>query len=198
MLDAGGAVAGAGDMLGDNYERKKAEQAIANLAAIVTSSDDAIIGKDLSGIVTSWNHGAERLFGYTAEEMIGQSVLRLFPTERLDEERYILGRLQRGEAVDHYETIRRHKDGTELVVSLSVSPVFDSHGKIIGASKIARNITEQKRIEEALRRSERDLSDFFDNASIGLHWVGPDGIIMKVNQTELDMFGYSREEYVGR
>jgi PAS domain S-box-containing protein len=198
MLDAGGAVVGAVNMLVDITERKQAEQAIANLAAIVTSSDDAIVGKNLSGIVTSWNRGAERLFGYTGEEMIGQSVTRLIPTERLDEERHILGRIRQGESIDHYETIRRHKDGTELVVSLTVSPVFDSHGKIIGASKIARNITAQKRIEEALRRSERDLSDFFDNASIGLHWVGPDDIIMKVNQTELDMFGYSREEYVGR
>jgi len=198
MLDAGGAVVGAVDMLVDITERKQAEQAIANLAAIVTSSDDAIIGKDLDGIVMSWNRAAERLFGYTREEMIGQSVTRLIPTERLGEEHQILERIQRGESIEHYETIRRHKDGTELVVSLTVSPVFDSHGKIIGASKIARNITEQKRIEEALRRSERDLSDFFDNASIGLHWIGPDDIIMKVNQTELDMFGYSREEYVGR
>jgi PAS domain S-box len=130
--------------------------------------------------------------------MIGQSVTRLIPTERLEEERHILGAIQQGESVDHYETIRRHKDGTELVVSLTVSPVLDSHGKVIGASKIARNITEQKRVEDALRRSERELSDFFDNASIGLHWVGPDGRIIKVNQTELDLFGYRREEYVGR
>ncbi|HXT67600.1 MAG TPA: PAS domain S-box protein, partial [Nitrospiraceae bacterium] len=198
MLDAEGAIVGAVNMLVDITERKQAEQAIANLAAIVTSSDDAIIGKDLSGIVTSWNRAAERLFGYAAEDMIGQSVTRLIPTARLDEERHILGRVRQGESVDHYETIRRRKDGTEIVVSLTVSPVFDSHGKIIGASKIARDITEQKRIEEALRRSERDLSDFFDNASVGLHWVGPDGRIIKVNQTELDLFGYRREEYVGR
>ncbi|MGH7183658.1 MAG: PAS domain S-box protein, partial [Nitrospiraceae bacterium] len=178
MLDVEGAIVGAVNMLVDITERKQAEQAVANLAAIVTSSDDAIVGKDLGGIVTSWNRGAERLFGYTAKEMIGQPVTRLIPTERYDEEVRILERIQRGQSIDHFETIRRRKDGTELTVSLTVSPVFDSHGKIIGASKIARNITEQKRIGEALRRSERDLADFFDNASIGLHWVGPDGIII--------------------
>ena len=198
MLDAEGAVVGAVNMLVDMTDRKQAEKTAANLAAIVTSSDDAIVGKDLNGIVTSWNGAAERLFGYTAEEMVGQPVARLFPVERTDEEGHILERIRRGESIDHYETIRCRKDGTELMVSLTVSPVLDSHGAIIGASKIARDITEQKRVEKALRRSERDLADFFDNASVGLHWVGPDGIIIKVNQTELDLLGYSREEYVGR
>jgi PAS domain S-box-containing protein len=197
VRNAEGVVVGAINMLIDITERKQTEQAIANLAAIVTSSDDAIIGKDLRGIVTSWNRAAERLYGYTAEEMIGQPVLRLIPPERQDEESHILERILRGESTEHYETIRRRKDGIELTVSLTVSPVVDSKGRIIGASKIARNITEQKRVENALRRSERDLSDFFDNASVGLHWVGPDGIIQRVNQTELDLLGYSREEYVG-
>jgi PAS domain S-box-containing protein len=198
MLNAEGAVVGAVDILLDITERKQAEQAVANLAAIVTSSNDAIIGRNLHGIVTSWNHAAERLFGYTAEEMIGQPVTRLIPVERQEEESHILERIRRRESVEHYETIRRRKDGTRLTISLTVSPVLDAQGKVIGSSKISRDITEQKNIEQALRRSERDLSDFFDNASIGLHWVGPDGTIIKVNQTELDLFGYSREEYVGR
>ena len=193
-----GPVIGAVNMLVDITDRKQAEQAIAKMAAIVTSSDDAIIGKDLRGIVTSWNRAAERLYGYTAGEMIGQPMTRLVQANRQHEESLILERIQRGESVDHYETIRLCKDGNEVTVSLTVSPVIDPHEKIIGVSKIARNITEQKRVEQALRRSERDLADFFDNASIGLHWVGPDGIIIKVNQTELDLFGYSREDYVGR
>jgi PAS domain S-box-containing protein len=197
IRNAEGAVVGAINMLIDITDRKEGEQAIAKLAAIVTSSDIAIIGKDLRGIVTSWNRAAEHLFGYTAKEMIGQSILRLIPPERHAEESHILERIQRGESIEHYETNRLRKDGTELTVSLTVSPVVDPQGKIIGASKIARNITEQKCIEQALRRSERNLSDFFDNASVGLHWVGPDGIIIKVNQTELDLLGYSREEYVG-
>lgn len=198
MFDSAGAVVGAVNMLVDMTDRKQAEQIAAKLAAIVTSSDDAIVGKDLNGIVTSWNGAAERLFGFTAEEMIGQPVTRIFPVERSDEELRILERIRRGESIDHYETTRCRKDGSELTVSLTVSPVLDSHGAIIGASKIARDITEQKRVERALRRSERDLADFFDNASVGLHWVGADGIIIKVNQTELDLLGYSREEYVGR
>ena len=198
MLNAAGVVVGAINMLIDITDSKQAEQAVAKLAAIITSSDDAIIGKDLRGIVTSWNRAAERLFGYTEKEMIGQPVTRLIPPERHEEESHILEKIMRGEPIDHYETIRRRKDGTELTVSLTVSPVVDLQGRIVGASKIARNITEQKRVEEALRRSEQELSDFFENASVGLHWVGPDGIIMRVNQTELDLLGYSREEYVGR
>ncbi|THI87067.1 MAG: MEKHLA domain-containing protein [Nitrospira sp. CG24A] len=198
MRNATGTVVGAVNMLVDITDRKQAEHAAAHLAAIVTSSADAIISKDLQGMVRSWNRAAERLFGYTAEEMIGQPVSLLIPPDRKDEEPAILKQIERGETIEQYETIRRRKDGTDLQISLTVSPLIDSHGRVIGASKIARNITEQKRIEAALRRSERDLSDFFDNASVGLHWVGPDGIITRVNQTELDLLGYSREEYVGR
>ena len=119
-------------------------------AAIVESSDDAIVGKDLNGVVTSWNSGAERLFGYTAEEMIGTEISRLIPSERPDEEPAILARLRRGEFIDHYETVRLTKDGNRINVSLTVSPIFD-RGKVIGASKIARDITQKKRAEESAR-----------------------------------------------
>lgn len=197
MRNATGTVVGAVNMLMDITDRKQAEHAVAHLAAIVTSSGDAVISKDLRGIVRSWNGAAERLFGYTAEEMIGQPVSLLIPPDRDNEEPDILKRIERGETITQYETIRRRKDGTDLHISLTVSPLIDPHGRVIGASKIARDITEQKRVENALRRSEQDLSDFFDNASTGLHWVGPDGIIMRVNQAELDLLGYSREEYVG-
>jgi PAS domain S-box-containing protein len=132
-------------------ERKLAERATLLLGAIVESSDDAIVSKDLTGIITSWNKGAERLFGYTAEEVIGKSITIIIPPDRLAEEPEILSRLQRGQRVDHFETIRRRKDGTLLNISLTISPVRDAQGTVIGASKIARDISERKRSEEAIR-----------------------------------------------
>src|SRR5919199_2264742 len=110
------------------------------LAAIVESSDDAIVSKDLNGIITSWNQGAERLFGYTADEAIGQSITMLIPPDRLSEEDMVLGRIRRGERVEHFDTVRQRKDGTLVPISLTVSPIRDTNGTIVGASKIARNI----------------------------------------------------------
>ena len=158
MRNAQGVVIGAINMLVDITDRKQAERAVAHLAAIVTSSEDAIISKNIQGIVTSWNGAAERLFGYTAEEMIGQPVSRLIPVNRHNEEPGILERIRRGESIDQYETVRLRKDGTEFPVSLTVSPLTDLHGKVIGASKIVRNIAEQKRVEEALRERDRTLT----------------------------------------
>ena len=131
----------------DITERRRAEERQAKLAAIVESSDDAIISKDLNGIITTWNAGAERIFGYTAEEVIGQPVTILMPPERVDEEPGILERIRRGERIDHYETVRRRKDGTLLDISLTVSPIIDGSGKVVGASKVARDITERKRAD---------------------------------------------------
>jgi PAS domain S-box-containing protein len=130
------------------------ERAALLLSAIVDSSDDAIISKDLNGVVTSWNKGAERLFGYTAAEMVGQSITILIPMDRQDEEPKILSRLRRGERVEHFQTVRKHKDGSLLDISLTISPVRDIDGNIVGASKIARDITQQKRADEALLASE--------------------------------------------
>jgi PAS domain S-box-containing protein len=134
-------------------ERHLAESASRWLAAIVASSDDAIIGKNLKSIITSWNSGAERIFGYTADEMIGTSIMRLIPLDRQEEELEILSRIRRGERFDHFETIRLAKDGRQLNVSITVSPIKDSAGQVIGASKVARDITERKRAEEALKRA---------------------------------------------
>ncbi len=114
----------------------------ARMAAIVASSYDAIVSKDLNGIVKSWNHAAERIFGFSADEMIGQSITKIVPPERLEEEPMILQKLRRGEHVDHFETVRIRKDGQRIDVSVMISPVRDSHGQIIGASKIARDITD--------------------------------------------------------
>ncbi|PYI91686.1 MAG: hypothetical protein DME97_12380 [Verrucomicrobia bacterium] len=133
--------------LRDITDRKRGEEAIRRLAAIIESSDDAIISKDLSGIITSWNAAAERLFGYTPEEIIGQPLITLIPPERRDEEPRILERIQRGEPIEHYDTVRRRKDGSLLDISVTVSPVKDQNGQIIGASKIARDITERVRNE---------------------------------------------------
>jgi PAS domain S-box-containing protein len=141
----------------DIHDRKQAEEASLRLAAIVESSDDAIISKSLDGVVTSWNAAAERIFGYRAEEMIGQPILRLLPEDRHDEERMIIERLRQGERVDHFETVRRTKDGRLLDVSITVSPIRDARGTIIGASKIARDITVQKQLAEELAQRAAEL-----------------------------------------
>jgi len=174
-----------------------ADETRARLAAIVESSDDAIISKDLHGIITSWNRGAERLYGYTEAEAVGQSVTMLMPADLRVEETPILEIIRRGEAVSHYETKRRRKDGTSVEISLTVSPLKNARGEVVGASKIARDITERKQRENALRRTEEDLRDFVEHASVGMHWVGPDGIILWANRAELEMLGYTREEYIG-
>ena len=140
--------------------RKEAEAANARLSAIVQSSDDAILSKDLNGIITSWNQGAERIFGYTSDETIGKPVTILIPADRAGEEPSILERFRRGDCIDHYETVLLHKDGGLIEISLTVSPIIDEHGTIIGASKIARDITERKRAEEALRAADRAKDEF--------------------------------------
>jgi PAS domain S-box-containing protein len=136
---------------------KESEERFRKLAAIVESSADAIISKDLNSVITSWNKGAERLFGYTAQEAIGQPVTMLMPPERIDEEPGILERIRRGERIEHYDTVRRRKDGTLLDVSLTVSPIVDTYGRIVGASKIAREITERKKTDQQLRSLKEDL-----------------------------------------
>ena len=150
--DAAGNVDGWIASLLDITEQSRAVQAREQLASIVESSGDAIVSKDLNGVIVSWNPAAEHLFGYTAEEAVGRPITMLIPDELHDEEPVILGRIRRGESIEHYETIRRHKDGSRINVSLSVSPIKDPNGTIIGASKIARDITARKRNEDVLAR----------------------------------------------
>ena len=162
LRDAAGTIVGAVNLLVDITDQKAAEKARAYLAAIVESSDDAIVSKNLDGIVTSWNRGAETLFGYRADEVVGRPIHLLFPPDRLREEDMILGRIRRGDRIANYETVRRCKDGREIEVSLTISPVRDSSGRIVGASKIARDISARKRGQAALMHSEqryRGLTD---------------------------------------
>ena len=161
LHDANGKVVGGINMLVDITERKRVDQASGLLAAIVDSSDDAIVSKNLDGVITSWNRGAERLFGYKAEEAVGQHITMLIPRKRHREEIAILERLRRGERVDHFETVRVRKDRRLIDVSLSISPVKDSSGRIIGASKVAREITERKRAEKALSEAARQQKALF-------------------------------------
>ena len=152
LWDETGTLVGGLNILVEITNRRRAEIDADLLASIVESSHDAIISKDLSGIITTWNRGAEQLFGYTADEIIGKSITTLIPPGRNDEEPEILGRLRRGERIDHYETIRQRKDGSLIDISLTVSPIRNVDGRVIGASKIARDITDRKRSQ-----AEQDL-----------------------------------------
>ena len=156
VKDSGGNIVGAVNCFQDITERKRGEEAALRLAAIIESSDDAIVGKDLDGTITSWNDGAERIFGYLAEEVIGKPIMILIPPDRQKEEEAIIERIRRGERVEHYETIRQRKNGSLIDISLTVSPVRNAQGKVIGASKIARDITEHKRSEAQIINLARE------------------------------------------
>jgi PAS domain S-box-containing protein len=150
----------------DITEANRAQETQNRLAAIVESSDDAIVSKGLDGTITSWNRAAERIFGYSANEAIGQHITLIIPTDRKDEENNILARIGRGERIDHFQTVRRRKDGTLLDVSVTISPVRDSFGRVIGASKVARDITAKKRAEKALRESEQRYRVVIDASQV--------------------------------
>jgi len=165
------------------------------LSAIVDSSDDAIISKDLDGVVTSWNRSAERLFGYTAEEAIGQTIAALLiPDDRQEEETDILAKLRKGEHVDHFETVRRRKDGSLIDISLTISPVKDHQGRIIGASKVARDITQRKKSEKRLVE-QAHLLDLSSDAILVRD--GRDRIL-DWNRGAEEMYGFTREEALGK
>lgn len=161
---------------------------------IVNSSDDAIISKTLDGIITSWNPAAEKIFGYTAQEMLGQKMLILFPHNRVDEETMILEKIARGEKVDHFKTQRRHKSGKTLEISATISPIFNREGQIIGASKIARDITEQSRAEQKILQ----YKSLVDSSEDGIISKSLNGIILTWNTAAQKIFGYTPEEAVGK
>lgn len=173
----------------DVTERKLAERTTGLLAAIVDSSDDAIISKNLDGFITSWNRGAERVFGYTQDEAVGRRITLIIPHDRRDEEVTILNRLKRGERVDHFETVRVRKDGTTRDISLSISPVKDASGCVVGASKVARDVTDRKHIERALRESEERFRAIVETSPECVKLVAFDGTLVHMNSSGLAMVG---------
>jgi PAS domain S-box-containing protein len=191
--------AGTGDSLivltfHDVTERKLAERTTSLLAAIVDSSDDAILSKKLDGTITSWNQSAERLFGYKAEEAVGQHITLIVPWERRSEEEDILRRLAEGKRVDHFETVRKRRDGTILDVSLTISPIRDAAGKVIGASNVARDITERKQAERALSEQARLLD--LSNDAIFVRDAG--NHVTYWNKAATELYGFTRKEALGR
>lgn len=164
IKDKEGKIIGASKVARDVTELKKAERASAYLAAIIESSDDAIISTDLNGFITSWNKSAEQIFGYSAEEAVGRHITLIIPAEHLEEDK-ILNTLRTGNRIEHYETIRRHKDGHLIPVSLTVSPIRDSEGNIVGASKISRDISERINAENAIIEISRKKDEFLANMS---------------------------------
>src|SRR5215203_261443 len=179
----------------DITERKQAEEVRARLAAIVESSEDAIIAKTLDGIITDWNRGAKKIYGYSAQEVLGKPINILVPPDRPNEIPMILERLRRGEAIEHYETVRVTKDGRRLDISLTISPIRNSAGKIVGASTIARNITERKRAEEALKESERLYRTVIEQATENIFLVDAEmRRIVESNSAFQETLGYTEEE----
>lgn len=181
----------------DITERKRGEEARSQLAAIVSSSTDAMMSKTLAGTVLTWNQGAERLFGYRAAEMIGQSVRRLIPVDRQREEDRILARLAAGANIEQYDTVRLHQSGRAIDVSVTISPIRDGAGAIIGASKIVRDITERKQAEAALRESEQRFRAIYDQAYEFIGLLRPDGTMIDANQTALAFRGLQLADVLG-
>ncbi len=194
VTNARGKIIGAINSLFDITERKHAEAAAMRLAAVVQSSHDAVAAKTLNGIITDWNQSAERIFGYKSKEIIGKSVLTLIPKHRQSEEEQILRKIRRGKSLEHYETVRRRKDGKLIDVSLTISPIKDGKGQIIGVSKIARDITEQKQTERRLAEQAR-LLDLTNDAIIVRDYQDR---IVYWNRGAEEMYGFSAKEALGK
>jgi PAS domain S-box-containing protein len=194
LRDRSGALTGAVNTLIDITERKSNEEFAQQLVTIVEFSDDAILSEDLDGIIKTWNPGAERLFGYTAEEVIGKPITLLIPMDRHGEEFDILSRIRRGECIEHYETVRQRKDGSLVEISVTASPLKNAEGRIIGASKIGRDVTERKRSEHF----ERRFFSIVESSDDAIVSKDLDGIIRTWNAGAERLFGYTAEEVIGK
>ncbi len=182
----------------DGMRVQTTDEARLRLAAIAESSDDAIIGKDPSGIVTSWNRAAEAMFGYAADEIIGHAITKILPPDRISEEAYILEQVRRGERMVHFETLRRHKDGRIIPVSLTISPIRGDDGEIVGVSKIARDLSEAQRVHRELQRREALLRSILDTVPEALVVIDDRGLIQSFSAAAERLFGFNPEEVVGR
>lgn len=178
--------------------RRRAEEANATFAAIVEHSNDAIIGTKLDGTIVTWNSGAERMFGYTAEEARGRPISILAPPQLVDETARIVQALKRGEVVQYIETVRLRRDGNQIDVSLTVSPIRDSTGRVVGASRIARDITERKQMESALRESEARARAILDTAVDAIITIDGYGVVESFNKAAEHLFGYAPQDVIGK
>jgi len=182
----------------DITEYKKVERLRGQFSAIIESSVDAIMSKDLDGIVTSWNPAAEKMFGYTEQEMIGQPMARLVPEERAEEEPQILAKIRRGEHIEHFETIRRKKNGEVFPISVTISPIMDSLGRIMGASKMARDISERNQAIQARRDDAARMAAILDNILDGIVTISDRGVVESFNKSAEHIFGYFAAEVIGK
>jgi PAS domain S-box-containing protein len=198
LRDEAGNITGTLSSGEDITERKRAEKRLSLLASIVDSSDDAIIGKTLDGIIVSWNRGAQKIYGYSADEVKGHSISILVPPDHPDESPQILEKIRQGQRIEHHETIRMRKDGKKICASLTISPIKDATGNIIGASTIAWDITEQKRIEMALRESEARFRSITQSATDAIISADSDDNIISWNRGAQIIFGYTEEEALGK
>jgi len=194
VLTPAGELFGVARIARDVSAQRALEREALRLAAIVDSSDDAIVSKDLNGIVQTWNRAAERMFGYAAAEIVGQSITLIIPRDRLDEETYVLDRIRLGQRVEHFQTVRRRKDGSALSISLTVSPIRTASGTVIGASKIARDISGEKAFEREARR----LAAIVDSSDDAIASKDLNGVVQTWNRAAERMFGYTAQEIVGR
>jgi diguanylate cyclase (GGDEF)-like protein/PAS domain S-box-containing protein len=194
VRNAGGRVVGALKVMRNIAHKVQLEETARRFEALVQSSDDAIIGKNLHGIINTWNAGARAIFGYSEDEIVGRPMQTLIPPERHDEERLFLRRLARGEKIDHFETVRLHKDGRQIDVSVTISPIRDQHGKVIGASKIARDITARKALESRMKL----MASVFIHTNDGIAITDRNGVILDINQALTKLSGYQREEVIGK
>ncbi|MFZ3166678.1 MAG: PAS domain S-box protein, partial [Candidatus Methanoperedens sp.] len=198
LRDEAGNITGTLSSGEDITDHKGAEKRLSLLASIVDSSDDAIIGKTLDGIIVSWNRGAQKIYGYSADEVRGKSISILVPPDHPDESLQLLERIRKGQRIEHYETIRMRKDGKKICAFLTISPIKDATGKIIGASTIAWDITDQKRIEIALRESEARFRSITQSATDAIISADSDDNIISWNKGAQTIFGYMEEEALGK